>query len=300
MANKLIVLLGPTGVGKTAYSISLAKLFSTVILSSDARQVFSEMKIGTAMPDEKQLSEVPHYFIGNHSIHEHYTAGKYELEALELLEKLFEKHSIVFLVGGSGLYIDAVCSGIDNFPDTDMLVRETLTKQLQDEGLESLRFQLKQLDEATYHNIDLKNPQRIMRALEVCIATGKPYSDWKTGQLKKRNFEIIKIGIQRPREELYERINARVLQMMDEGLLAEARQLYPHKGLTALKTVGYQELFDYFDGKISLDEAVALIQQHTRNYAKKQLSYWSRYRDITWFDANEQNLVENIAAKIRE
>jgi len=282
MKNKLIVLLGPTGVGKTAWSLSLAKQYSTVIVSSDARQIYREMKIGTAVPSEQELAAVPHYFIGNHSIHEHYTAGKYELEALALLEKLFAQYSTILLVGGSGLYIDALCNGIDAIPDADMPLRESLVKRLETEGVESLRFQLKQLDEATYQTIDLKNPHRIMRALEVCIATGKPYSEWKTGTAKKRNFEIEKIGLTRPREELYARINARVEQMMADGLLEEARNLYPYRELPALKTVGYTELFDHFDGKTDLETAVRLIQQHTRNYAKKQLTYWARYSDIQW------------------
>ncbi|MDR2802464.1 MAG: tRNA (adenosine(37)-N6)-dimethylallyltransferase MiaA, partial [Prevotellaceae bacterium] len=204
--SKLIVILGPTGVGKTDFSLSLAHRLSTVIVSADARQVYREMKIGTAPPDERQLAEVPHYFIGTHSIHEHYTAGKYELDALAVLEKLFISHPVVVLAGGSGLYIDAVCYGMDDFPETDLSLRTTLTKRLQTEGIESLRFQLKQLDETSYHAIDLKNPQRVMRALEICLSTGKPYSEWKTGAIKKRPFEIIKIGLQRPREELYARI----------------------------------------------------------------------------------------------
>jgi tRNA dimethylallyltransferase len=282
--NRLIVLLGPTGVGKTEVSLALAHRFSTVIVSADARQVYREMKIGTAAPDDRQLAEAPHYFIGSHSIHEQYTAGQYALDALALLEKLFVSHPAVLLVGGSGLYIDAVCRGMDYFPETDLTLRAALTKRLQTEGIESLRFQLKQLDEPSYHALDLKNPQRIMRALEVCLATGKPYSQWKTGVRQKRPFEIEKIGLQRPREELYERINARVWQMMEAGLLDEAKKLYPHKGLTALKTVGYTELFDYLDGKTNLEEAVRLIQQHTRNYAKKQLSYWGRYDDIRWIN----------------
>ncbi|MDR3133051.1 MAG: tRNA (adenosine(37)-N6)-dimethylallyltransferase MiaA [Prevotellaceae bacterium] len=278
----LIVILGPTGVGKTDFSLSLARKLSTVIVSADARQVYREMKIGTAPPDAQQLAEVPHYFIGSHSIREHYTAGQYELDALALLEKLFVSHPVALLTGGSGLYIDAVCYGIDNFPETDLPLRAELSKRLQTEGIESLRWQLKQLDETSYRSIDLKNPQRIIRALEICLSTGKPYSEWKTGVRKKRPFEIVKIGLQRPRGELYARINARTLQMMDNGLLEEARKLYPCKDLPALKTVGYTELFDYLDGKTTLEKAIQLIQQHTRNYAKRQLSYWSRYDDIQW------------------
>jgi tRNA dimethylallyltransferase len=294
MNKRLVVLLGPTGVGKTDLSLSLAKHLSTVIVSSDARQVYREMNIGTAKPTEQQLAAVPHYFIGTHSIHHHYTAGKYELEALARLEQLFAMHHTVLLVGGSGLYIDALCHGIDNFPDTDLPLRNILTKRLHQEGLESLQCHLKQLDEATYRTIDLQNPQRVMRALEVCLATGKPYSAWKTGTGKARPFDILKIGLNRPREELYTRINRRVLQMMTDGLLAEAKPLYPHRERTALKTVGYSELFDYLEGKTSLGKAVQLIQQHTRNYAKRQLSYWSRYPEIQWFQAGAPDLLPAI------
>jgi tRNA dimethylallyltransferase len=271
--------------------LSLAQHFSTVIVSADARQVYREMKIGTAPPDARQLAEVPHYFIGTHSIHELYTAGKYELEALAVLEKCFAAHPVVLLVGGSGLYIDALCYGIDRFPETDLSLRAALTERLQTEGIESLRLQLKQLDETTFRAIDLKNPRRIMRALEVCLTTGKPYSEWKTGSMKKRPFEIIKLGLQRPREELYARINARTLRMMDDGLLEETKKLYSHRNLPALQTVGYTELFDYLDGKTTLEQAVQLIQQHTRNYAKKQLSYWSRYDDVRWLQADAPDLL---------
>jgi tRNA dimethylallyltransferase len=286
------VVLGPTGVGKTDFSLSLARHLSTVIVSADARQIYREMKIGTAPPDARQLAEVPHYFIGTHSIHEHYTAGKYESEALAVLEKCFASYPVVLLAGGSGLYIDALCYGIDRFPETDLSLRAALTERLQTEGVESLRLQLKQFDETSYRTIDLKNPRRIMRALEVCLTTGKPYSEWKTGNIKKRPFEIIKLGLQRPREELYARINARTLRMMDDGLLEEAERLYPHRNLPALQTVGYTELFDYLDGKTTLEQAVQLIQQHTRNYAKKQLSYWSRYNDIRWLEADAPDLLE--------
>ncbi|MDR0582666.1 MAG: tRNA (adenosine(37)-N6)-dimethylallyltransferase MiaA [Prevotellaceae bacterium] len=286
--------MGPTGVGKTDFSLSLARRLSTVIVSADARQVYREMKIGTAPPDEQQLAAVPHYFIGTHSIHERYTAGQYELEALALLETLFVSHPVVLLVGGSGLYIDAVCAGMDNFPETDPSLRAMLTERLQTEGIESLRLQLKQLDAASYHAIDLKNPQRIMRALEVCLSSEKPFSQWKTGVMKKRPFEIVKIGLQRPRGELYARINARTQRMMDDGLLEEAEKLYPHRNLPALKTVGYTELFDYLDGKTTLEKAVQLIRQHTRNYAKKQLSYWARYDDIQWLVENGEWRIESV------
>jgi tRNA dimethylallyltransferase len=289
---KLIVVLGPTGVGKTDFSLSLARRLSTVIVSADARQVYREMTIGTAPPDRQQLAAVPHYFIGTRSIFDHYTAGRYAADALLLLEKLFAAHPAVLLAGGSGLYIDAVCHGLDCFPETDLSLRATLAGRLEAEGIESLRLQLKRLDEPSYRAIDLKNPHRILRALEVCLATGKPCSEWKTGAGKQRPFEIVKIGLQRPREELYARINARTLRMMDDGLLEEAKKLYPHRGLTALKTVGYAELFDFLDGKTTLEQAVALIRQHTRNYAKKQLSYWARYNDIRWLDAGAPDLPE--------
>lgn len=280
-----MILLGPTGVGKTDISIRMAQQLQTVIVSCDSRQIYREMRIGTAVPSEAQLHAVPHYFIGTQSIHTYYTAGKYELDALALLETLFQQYDIVLMVGGSGLYIDAVCSGIDAFPEVDMTLRQQLTERWKNDGLESLRFDLQRLDKKTYDTIDLKNPQRILRALEVCLTTGKPYSEWKTGEQKKRNFIIEKIGLQRPRQELYARINQRVVQMMEDDLLNEARALYPYRHLTALNTVGYKELFDYFDGETTLNEAVQRIQQHSRNYAKKQLSYWGRYDDIRWEDA---------------
>ena len=289
MNKKLIIILGPTAIGKTAISICMAQQLRTVIVSCDSRQIYREMRIGTAVPSAEQLAAVPHYFIGTQSIHTYYTAGKYELDALALLDELFQQYDTVLMAGGSGLYIDAVCHGIDAFPDADMNIRKSLAKRLKTEGIESLRFELQRLDIETYKSIDLKNPHRILRALEVCIATGKPYSEWKTGKQKKRNFIIEKTGLQCPREELYERINQRVLQMMDEGLLKEAQALYPYRHLTALKTVGYQELFDHFEGKTKLDETVRLIQQHTRNYAKKQISYWRRYDDIRWVDARQMN-----------
>jgi tRNA dimethylallyltransferase len=283
----LIVLLGPTGVGKTDIGIAMAQRMGTEIVSGDSRQIYREMPIGTAAPTPAQLAAVPHHFVLSHSIHERYTAGKYELEALSLLEKLFNKHEAVLLVGGSGLYIDALCHGIDSFPDADPVLRAALTTQYKQEGLDALRQQLKLLDKESYLTLDMKNPRRIVRALEVTIATGKPYSSFKKEHREPRLFRIVKIGLQRPREALYTRINRRVLQMMDEGWLDEALSLYPFRHLPALNTVGYKELFDYFDGKTGLDEAITLIQQHTRHYARKQCSYWGRYGDIQWIDAAE-------------
>jgi tRNA dimethylallyltransferase len=283
----LVVLLGPTGIGKTDVGIAMAQQLGAEIVSGDSRQIYREMRIGTAAPTPAQLAAVPHHFVLSHSIHAPYTAGKYELEALSLLEALFAKHETALLVGGSGLYIDALCHGIDSFPDADPALRTALTAQYKQEGLDRLRQQLKLLDRESYFALDMKNPRRIIRALEVTLTTGKPYSSFKKKHREPRPFRIVKIGLQRPREALYERINRRVLQMMDESWLDEARSLYPFRHLPALNTVGYKELFDHFDGKTGLDEAITLIQQHTRNYARKQCSYWARYDDIQWMDATE-------------
>jgi tRNA dimethylallyltransferase len=282
----LIVLMGATGVGKTEVSIALAQHFGTEIVSCDSRQIYREMRIGTAVPTPAQLRAVPHHFIMSHSIHQPYTAGKYEIEALALLEKLFATHHTVLMVGGSGLYIDAICQGIDDFPDTDPVLRQELMARHAHEGLDNLRKELKLIDEVSYHTLDMQNPRRILRALEVSLATGKPYSSLKQGK-KQRPFRIIKIGLQRPREALYARINVRVQQMIAEGWLDEARSLYPFRHLPALNTVGYKEWFTHLDGKAGFEETVSLIQQHTRNYAKKQGSYWARYHDIQWVDAAE-------------
>jgi tRNA dimethylallyltransferase len=269
-------------VGKTAAAIALAQQLGAEIVSCDSRQLYREMPVGTAAPTTAQLAAVPHHFIASHSIHQPYTAGKYETEALVLLEKLFATHRTVLMAGGSGLYIDAVCRGIDDFPDADPILRQTLTERFVHEGIDSLRHELKVLDQESYRTLDLRNSHRIIRALEVTLATGKPYSSLKKNCRKERPFRIVKIGLQLPRETLYARINRRVRKMMDEGWLDEARSLYPFRHLPALNTVGYKELFDYFDGKTNLDRTIALIQQHTRNYAKKQCSYWTRYNDIQW------------------
>jgi tRNA dimethylallyltransferase len=283
----LVVLMGPTAVGKTDLSISIAKSLHAPIVSSDSRQIYREMKIGTAVPETEQLAAVPHYFIGSRSIHESYTAGRYEFDAVEVIEKLFQEVDFVVLSGGSGLYIDAVCLGIDAIPATNSETREMLTQRLKSEGLEVLTDWLKRLDEYSYNTIDLNNPQRVIRALEVCIIAGVPYSTLRKNFEKTRNFNIVKIGLQRDREELYQRINQRVDLMMEQGLLEEARSLYQYRELNALNTVGYRELFDYFDGKISLEEAVELIKRNSRRYAKRQITWFNRYRDITWFSPND-------------
>lgn len=279
----LVVLVGPTAVGKTDLSISIAKALEAPIVSSDSRQIYREMNIGTAVPDKQQLAAVPHYFIESRSIFEPYTAGMYEVDAINTIDQLFEKHHFVVLTGGSGLYIDAVCLGIDAIPATNPETREMLKLRLKNEGLTSLSDWLKRLDEESYNTVDINNPQRVIRALEVCIISGIPYSSLRKNFEKTRNFKIIKVGLQRDREELYARINLRVDLMMEQGLLDEAKKLYPNRHLNALQTVGYRELFDYFDGKITLEEAVELIRRNSRRYAKRQITWFNRYDDIAWF-----------------
>ena len=287
----LLVLLGPTGIGKTDLSISLAQYFNAPVISSDSRQIYREMKIGTAVPDIAQLAVVHHYFVGARSIHDDYTAGKYETDVLDLLNGLFPRHPYVCLVGGSGLYIDAVCRGIDAIPATSESVRQKLIERLENEGLESLRFELKRLDPDIFDIIDVKNPKRVLRALEVCLTAGKPYSQLRSNFSKVRDFRILKIGLQISRDELYSRINYRVDLMIEQGLLDEAKQLYPYRHLNALKTVGYKELFEYFDGQTSLDEAIELIKRNTRHYAKRQISWFARYSDIEWFSPLDINKI---------
>lgn len=276
LKKKLFVVIGPTAAGKTDYAISLALKFGSPVISCDSRQIYKELKIGTAPPTPEQLLAVKHYFIFSHSIHDYYTAGKYEVEALALLEELFKTHDSLVMAGGSGLYVDAVCRGIDNFPATDIALRELLMQRLANEGLESLRMELKLLDRESYEAIDIANPQRVVRALEVSLQTGEKFSSFKSYQSKSRDFEIEKIFIERPREELYERINRRVELMMENGLLDEVRALYEFRERPALKTVGYRELFDYLDGKYSLDDAVELIKRNSRRYAKRQMTWWRR------------------------
>ena len=304
MSRKLIIILGPTAVGKTDYSIEMALKHESPIISCDSRQIYKEMTIGTAVPSAEQLSAVQHYFIHSHSVEHLYTAGKYELEALELINRLFDYgHETLVMAGGSGFYVDALVNGLDDFPSADLQLRDELMTRLREEGVESLRIELQKLDPESYATIDIANGQRVVRALEVCLMTGKPFSSFKTNQLKKRDFEIEKIGLTRPREVLYDRINRRVVQMVDEGLVDEVRSLTQYRDLAALQTVGYKEIFDWFDyldGKVSaegwtpttpgdgpvtsLDRAIELIQRNTRHYAKRQLSYWKRDKDINWME----------------
>ncbi len=285
MRHKLLIILGPTAVGKTDYSIREALKYGSPVISCDSRQIYREMTIGTAVPTPDQLGAVRHYFIHSHSVSTLYSAGRYETEALPLVESLFSQgHDTLVMAGGSGFYIDAFCRGLDDFPQADMELRESLNVRLREEGVESLRFELKRLDPKSYATIDIANGQRVLRALEVCLSTGRPFSSFKTSPDRKRSFDIEKIGLVRPREELYARIDRRVLEMIDAGLVDEVRSLEQYRHLPALQTVGYKEIFQYLDGEISLDRAIGLIQRNTRHYAKRQLSYWGRDKDIRWME----------------
>ncbi|MBQ3439130.1 MAG: tRNA (adenosine(37)-N6)-dimethylallyltransferase MiaA [Bacteroidales bacterium] len=286
MGRRLLVILGPTAVGKTSYSIRKALELGSPVISCDSRQLYKEMRIGTAVPSLEELAAVPHHFIQTLSVTQNYTAGMYEADAMVLIDRLFaEGHETLVVTGGSMMYIDALCYGLDDFPEVPLMLREHLMECLRDEGVEVLAEQLRELDPVTCEEIDLSNGQRVIRALEVCLYTGQPFSSFKTRSIKDRDFEIVKIGLQRPREELYARINARVEKMMDEGLEAEARSLLPYRDLPALQTVGYREMFDYFDGKQDLETTVRLIQRNTRHYAKRQLTWWRRDPSIHWIDA---------------
>lgn len=283
----IIVIAGPTGSGKTDLSIKLAKHYGCPILSSDSRQVFKGMVIGTAQPTAAQLTEAEHHLIATHDITEHYTAGRYEKEALSILEGLFSRHDTVVVVGGSGLYIDALCDGMDSLPKSDPALRRELTERLRNHGLDNLSDELKVLDPVYYEKVDRSNPNRIIRALEVCLQTGKPYSTLRSGRKGQRDFGIIKIGITMPRDILYDRINRRVDIMTAEGLEDEARSFYPHRELNSLQTVGYREFFEYFDGTISREEAIELIKRNSRRYAKRQMTWFGRYEDIEWFNPDD-------------
>jgi tRNA dimethylallyltransferase len=288
--NTLLVLLGPTGVGKTVGSIRIAEKLSSPILSADSRQLYKGMPIGTAAPTPDQLSRAKHYFVGILSPEEYYSASRYEEEAITLIEKLHKKHPVVVMVGGSMLYIDAVCRGIDEMPTIDDELRKDLQQLYRKEGLDPIRQQLKLLDPVFYRQVDLKNPKRVIHALEVCLMTGKPYSSLRTNLRKKRPFRIVKIGFTRERQELYDRINARVDDMIDNGLIEEAQRLYPLRHLNSLNTVGYKELFDYFDGKYDLNTAIEKIKQHSRNYARKQLSWFKRDQEIHWIHLSDEKI----------
>jgi tRNA dimethylallyltransferase len=287
----LIIITGPTASGKTALSVDLAKEFNTEVISADSRQFFKEMQIGTARPSEEELQGITHHFLGHISIHDTYNAGIFEKDALKILETIFSKKNIAIVCGGSGMYVNALCYGLDELPEQDENLRSELEKLLEENGIEALQEKLKQLDPDYYSVIDLQNPHRLMRAIEVCISTGVPYSQMRSGDKKQRNFEIIKIGIDWPREILYQRINERVDLMFKQGLTEEAKNLLPYKNYNALQTVGYRELFNYFDGKCTLEEAKESIKQNTRRFAKRQLTWFRREKDIKWFKSDELDKV---------
>lgn len=290
----LIIITGPTASGKTDLAVTLAEHFNTEIISADSRQIFKEMRIGTAVPDDEVLHRVKHHFIQTRSVKEYYNAFMYETEVIDLLEQqLFVNHDVAIMCGGSMMYVDAVCNGIDLIPDPDMAVRNRLWQQFENEGIEPLRQQLLQLDPDYYKICDLNNHKRIIKALEVSIQTGKPYSSFRTGNKKQRSFSIIKIGVNYPREILHQRINQRVDKMIGEGLLDEARSLYSLKHLNSLNTVGYRELFDFFDNKTSLETAVELIKRNTRRYARKQISWFNGDKDLTWFQPDKVDDIIN-------
>ena len=288
MERKLIVLLGPTGVGKTEISLRIAERLKTEILSCDSRQFFKELKIGTAAPEKSQLERVCHHFVGMISVSDYYSAGRFEMDALRKLDELFQTHDTVLMTGGSMLYIDAVCKGIDDIPDVDAELREELLERHRREGVENILAELKILDPDYYYKVDHSNYKRIIHAMEVCLMSGRPYSSFRQESRKERPFQIQKIGLNMPREELYLRINRRVEVMFENGLEEEARALYPYRHLNALNTVGYKELFNYFDGLWTFDFAKNMIKQNSRRYAKKQLSWFNRDKEIQWFHPQEE------------
>ena len=302
MKNKpyLVSIVGPTAIGKTAKSIALAKHFSSEILSADSRQFYQEMNIGTAVPSLEELAAAPHHFIQHISIHDNYSVGDFEKQSINKLKDLFKKHKILFLVGGSGLYIDAVNKGLDHFPKVDAAIRESLNERLNKEGIEPLQLQLKDLDPLHYENVAISNPQRVIRALEICLGTGQPYSSFLNHSNKKRDFNIIKIGLDAPRPLIYERIEKRVDLMIEAGLIEEARKLYPLRNLNALNTVGYKELFNYFDGEWSLEFAISEIKMNTRRFSKRQLTWFKKDENTTWFsyDSPPEKIIESITQKI--
>lgn len=287
MSGTLIVVCGPTASGKTKLALQLAQHFSAEVISADSRQVYKELKIGSAPPSEAELNEVKHHFIASRNLDEDYNAGAFEKDVLTLLDKLFQVNKYAILVGGSGLYIDAVCNGFDKVPSSFPELRKQLQDLYEAEGIEPLQQKLKELDPAYYAKIDLSNPQRLMRALEVCMGTGKPYSLLREGKKNTRDFRIIKIGLELPRDVLYKRIDARVDEMMKAGLLEEAKNLISKKELNALQTVGYKELFDFFETTTTLEEAIDLIKRNSRRYAKRQMTWFRRDKEIQWFGPDD-------------
>jgi len=289
----LIVITGPTAVGKTALCLDLARHYDIPIINADSRQIYRELKIGTAAPTEEQLRQVRHYFVGTLGLADYYSASMYEEQVIALLQELFATHDYALLTGGSMMYIDAVCNGIDDIPTIDDETRQTLKRRLADEGLEALCEELRQLDPEHYAIVDRKNPRRVVHALEICHMTGRTYTSFRAGERKERPFRIVKIGLTRPRDVIYDRINQRVDQMMGDGLLDEARALYPLRQLNALNTVGYKEMFAYLDGTWTLEEAVERMKGNTRRYARKQLTWFKKDPAVVWFSPDDLSAIIN-------
>ncbi|MBD1397141.1 tRNA (adenosine(37)-N6)-dimethylallyltransferase MiaA [Pontibacter sp. JH31] len=285
--NFLIVVVGPTAVGKTDLCVQLARHYHTEIISADSRQFYKEMSIGTAKPSAEEQQGIKHHFIDSHQITAEYNAGAYEQDVLALLQALYQKKQTVILTGGSGLYVRAVCEGMDEMPETDPAIREQLTALYQQQGMEPLLTQLQQLDPFYYERVDKANPQRVIRALEVCLSSGQPYSSFRKKEQQERPFQIIKIGLNRDRQELYDRIDQRMDQMLAQGLLQEAEALYPYRHHNALQTVGYKEIFDFLEGKYDWEEAVRLLKRNSRRYAKRQLTWFHKFPDYTWFHPDQ-------------
>ena len=293
MDKTLIVITGPTAVGKTRLCIDIAKHFDIPIINADSRQIYKELKIGTARPTDEEMLEVKHYFVGTLSLDDYYSASLYEQQVLALLEEQFKTHDFALMSGGSMMYIDAVCNGIDDIPTIDDGTREAMKRRLQEEGLEKLCEELKQLDPEYYEIVDRQNPKRVVHALEICTMTGQTYTSFRKREQKRRPFRIVKIGLNRERTELYDRINARVDKMMANGFLKEAAGLYERKGLNALNTVGYKELFDYFEGRWTLKEAIERIKGNTRRYARKQLTWYKKDEQMKWFHPDQKEDIIN-------
>jgi len=290
----LISIVGPTAIGKTALAIQVALHFGTEIISADSRQFFKEMAIGTAKPNAAELATVKHHFIDSHSVTQLFSTGDFEVEGLKTLEEIFKKHDLAIMVGGSGLYVNALINGLDEMPDIDLSIREKLNKQFEEEGLAVIQNQLSQLDPEYFSKVDQQNPQRMIRGLEVYLSTGQKLSSMLSATKKERPFNIIKIGLNTDRAILYDRINSRVDQMIDDGLVDEVKSLIPFKKYNALNTVGYSEIFDYLDGKLSLEDAVSAIKQNTRRFAKRQLTWFRRDEEINWFEPTEKEKVINL------
>ena len=291
MKKTLIVITGPTAVGKTTLCMDIAKHFGIPIINADSRQIYRELKIGTARPTDEQTQAVRHYFVGSLGLDDYYSASLFEQQVLQLLDQLFQASDYALLTGGSMMYIDAVCDGIDDIPTIDDETRRLMKQRLADEGLEALCEELRRLDPEYYEIVDRQNPRRVVHALEICTMTGKTYTSFRRRERRQRPFSIVKIALNRPREELYERINCRVDQMMSDGLLEEARALYPRRELNALNTVGYKELFDYLDGRWPLEEAIERIKGNTRRYARKQLTWYKKDEQIRWFHPDDKESI---------